>query len=102
MGNYKVSEGLKPFVKRNLKKSFYSCFMYRNREGQVRCLTNAPSDTFHRVVQRAKCQKMSAEEGGLCMTSEEYNNPFMRAAILRESGRNLCCVVDDYDGLRRA
>lgn len=100
MRQFKVSGNLKPFVNRILKESYYSSSMYTDNSGQAWCKTNASSDTFHRVVLRAKCQKMSAEEGVLCMTSEEYNNPFIRSSIMRAAGKNSCCVIDDYDGSR--
>ena len=100
MRDYKVSHALKPFVNRILRQSYHDCHMYTDRNGQVWCKTNASSDTFHRVVQRAKCQKMSTEEGVLCMTSEEFNDPYMRSSIMRDAGTRACCVIDDHDGLR--
>ena len=68
MRKYKVSKELKPFVRRILARSFYKCKMIPDEHGQVWCYTNATSDTFHRVVQRAKCEKKSKETGFLQYT----------------------------------
>lgn len=101
MKEYKVSTSLKPYVNRILRQSFFYSTMREDTEGQAWCQTNAPSDTFHNVVQRAKCQRLSAEKGVLCMTSNEFNNPYMRHSIMRDAGKTSYCVIDDYDGRRR-
>lgn len=52
MKTYRVSSDLKNFVRRVLVRSFYSCRMTKDKNGQWYCTTNASSDTFHKIVQR--------------------------------------------------
>lgn len=98
MRKYKVSKELKPFVRRILARSFYKCKMIPDEHGQVWCYTNATSDTFHRVVQRAKCEKKSKETGFLQFTSKEVNNPLFLTAMLDLTGETAYQVIDDKTG----
>lgn len=56
MKKYRVSKELKKYVRRVLIRSFYKYHFITDDEGQCWCVTNATSDAFHQIVQRAKCE----------------------------------------------
>ena len=82
MKKYKVSDSLKNYVRRILTRSFYSCRMVRDETGQVWVYTNCSSNTFHRVVQRAKCEKASKEMDTFLVTKEEAGNLFLLRSLM--------------------
>ena len=61
MRSYKVSNSLRSYVRRRLKKSLHSCTMLQVADGNWMCQTNASSDTFHAIVEMAKSDKESEE-----------------------------------------
>ena len=63
MRSYKVSCSLRPYVRKRLKKSLYSCTMLQDADGNWMCQTNASSDTFHTIVEMARSDKESEEFG---------------------------------------
>ena len=63
MRAYKVRKDLKKYVRRNLKKNYYSCRMFKDEQGTTWCQTNAPSDTFHKIIYDSIANKMSDESG---------------------------------------
>lgn len=99
MNKYRVSEGLKYYIRRILVRSFYSCYMFE-QNGMIWCKTNASSDTFHRIVQRAKCEKVSMETGTFYVTTREANNALLMPILLEQAGVQVYQVIDDKDGTR--
>lgn len=98
MKTYRVSSDLKNFVRRVLVRSFYSCRMTKDKNGQWYCTTNASSDTFHKIVQRAKCEKLTKETGAFHVTNRERNNELYLTYLLDASGVSAYQVVNDKDG----
>lgn len=96
--SYRVSPGLKPLVRRILLRSFYTCRMHSDEDGTIWCDTNASSDTFHKIVQRAKCEKKTEETGTFWVTSREANNPVYLAELLRINKVKVFSVIDDKEG----
>jgi len=45
------------------------------KEGYMLVNTNAPSDAFHKMVQRAMCEKADKETGGVHITYKEDTDP---------------------------
>lgn len=74
MKKYRVSKELKKYVRRVLIRSFYKYHFITDDEGQCWCVTNATSDAFHQIVQRAKCEKATEETGVFMVTAKERNN----------------------------
>ena len=68
MKKYRVSKELKKYVRRVLIRSFYKYHFITDDEGQCWCVTNATSDAFHQIVQRAKCEKATEETGVFMVT----------------------------------
>ena len=66
--------------------------------GQWYCTTNASSDTFHKIVQRAKCEKLTKETGVFHVTNRERNNELYLTYLLDASGVSAYQVVNDKDG----
>lgn len=97
---YRVSNELKPYVRRVLMTSFYSCRMVIDKNKQCWCETNASSNTFHRIVQRAKCEKRSREDGTFYVTSREAESPTILRTLLQQRGLTSYEVIDDRDGTR--
>lgn len=101
MKNYKVSRELKPYVRRILLRSYYSCKMEREEHG-YRCYTNAPSDAFHQISQRAKCEKATHDTGIFQVTAKEANNACLLPILLDAAGTTTYQVLDDHEGRRTA
>nr|WP_303181816.1 hypothetical protein [Lachnoclostridium phocaeense] len=102
MKKYKVSRELKPYIRRILVRSFYKCKLILDPAGQYWCYTNANSDTFHRIVQRAKCEKKTSETGLLQFTAKEANNALFRSAMMDLTKESAYQVIDDVSGARTA
>ena len=102
MKKYKVSKELKPYIRRILVRSFYKCKLVPDTEGRYWCYTNANSDTFHRIVQRAKCEKKTKETGFLQFTAKEANNALFRSAMMDLTKESAYQVIDDASGERTA
>ena len=82
MKKYRVSKELKKYVRRVLIRSFYKYHFITDDEGQCWCVTNATSDAFHQIVQRAKCEKATEETGVFMVTAKERNNVKMLSSLL--------------------
>lgn len=100
MKKYRVSQALKPYIRRLLIKSFHSCRMTEDEDGQIWCMTNMSSDSFHRLVQRAKCEKVTEEIGIFQVTAKEAKNPLLLNLLLKDAGTTTYQVIDDRDGAR--
>ena len=93
MNKYKVSKELRPYVMAVLLRSFYKC-QVSETGGQCFCTTNASSDTFHRIVQRAKCEKVT-EETGLFQITKEEKDSYVYVYLLEQAGKTAYQVIND-------
>ena len=100
MKKYKVSKGLKPYVRRILARSYHKYHMVTDGNGQIWCETDVSSDTFQRIVQRAKCEKRTEETGVFQVTAREANNRFLLNSLLKQAHTTAFAVIDDRDGSR--
>lgn len=100
MKKYRVSEQLKPYVRRILIRSFYKCSIAKDESGVLWCFTNASSDVFHRIVQRAKCEKATKETGIFQVTAREANNALLMPILLEQAKTTSFQVIDDKKGER--
>ena len=94
MRKYRVRKELKPYVSRILTRSFYKCRMVEENN-TLFCINNAGSDTFHKIVQRAKCEKKSNESGSFYVTSREAKNTMLLNSLLQQAGETSFIVIDD-------
>lgn len=101
MKKYRISKELKHYIRRTLFASFRPCKITTDANGQLWCETNASSNTFHKVVQRAKCEKRSKEDGVFYVTAKEAASPTLLDTMLRQRGITSYQVIDDRDGTRR-
>lgn len=100
MKRYRVSNSLKKYIRHILIRSFYRYHFVTDDDGQCWCVTNATSDAFHQIVQRAKCEKVTEETGTFMVTARERNNPQFLATLLKQNGTTVYQVIDDADGSR--
>lgn len=85
---YRVSADLKPFIRGVLIRGFYHV-RFAKEDEQWYCYTNCTSDAFHKVVQRAKCEKISKENGGaLYVTEVEARNQGLINELMKQKGVN--------------
>lgn len=75
MRSYKVSSSLRPYVRRRLRRSLYSCNMLQDTDGTWQCQTSASADTFHSIVEMAKADKLS-DETGICTAPQDKVNRY--------------------------
>ena len=99
MRKYRISKDLKPYIRRILLRSFYQCHIEAHKD-TLWCHTNASSDTFHRIVQRAKCEKASSETGIFYVTTKEANNSLLLPVLLDQARTSVYRVIDDRQGER--
>lgn len=99
MKKYRISKSMKPYIRRILVRSFYRCRI-EEKDGQIWCHTNASSDTFHKIVQRAKCEKASSEDGIFYVTAKEANNALLLPVLLDQARMSVYRVIDDRQGER--
>lgn len=100
MKKYRVKQEIRPYVRQELARCHFHCQM-TEEEGQLWCYTNAPSDTFHKIVKRARCVQKTEETGIPFLTSEEFHNPLVRDTLLRHPGNNAygCCILETCAGM---
>ena len=90
MKKYRISKSMKPYIRRRIEE----------KDGQIWCHTNASSDTFHKIVQRAKCEKASSEDGIFYVTAKEANNALLLPVLLDQARTSVYRVIDDRQGER--
>lgn len=98
MKKYRVSKGLKKYIRHILIRSYYRYRFVSDDEGQCWCITNATSDAFHQIVQRAKCEKITEETGMMMVTAKERNNPQLLTTLLKQNGTSVYQVINDANG----
>ena len=95
MKRYRVSNELKKYVRRVLILSHAKWRMMKDEDGQVWCITNLTSNHFHKLVQRAKCEKATEETGTLYITFEESCNEAFVTYFLHMRGKSSFAIIDD-------
>ena len=101
MKRYRVSNDLKKYVRRVLMLFHANWRMVKDKDGQIWCITNLTSNHFHKIVQRAKCEKASDETGIMHVTFKESCNGGFMAHMMRTRGKNSYIVIDDPHLIRR-
>lgn len=96
MRKYRISPGLKKYVRKVLIRCFYSCRM-EQEDGCWWCYTNASSDTFHRIVQRARCEKVSDETGTFYVTYSEAKDTLLMPLLLEQAKTNSYQIITDRE-----
>ena len=100
MKRYRVSNDLKKYVRRVLMLFHANWRMVKDKDGQIWCITNLSSNHFHKIVQRAKCEKASDETGIMHVTFKESCNGGFMAHMLHTRGQTAYVVIDDPHAIR--
>ena len=100
MKRYRVSPELKKYVRRVLTMSRAQWRMVKDETGEWWCITNLSSNHFHRLVQRAKCEKVTEETGVLHVTFTVSLNSAFVTLLMHERGVTSFRIIDDLDGKR--
>ncbi len=90
---YCVSKELKKYIRRILCRCFYSFHFEENTDGNTYCYTNCPENAFYKVVDRAKCERLSERNGKLYLTEKEAQNVGFQIEMQRITGKNSFLVV---------
>lgn len=84
---FKVSDSLRKYVKMILvRMEIPNKFIQEN--GQWYCETVISGEKFHKIVQRAKCEKKTKEENLLHLTYRESQDPVLVKALLEQFNSN--------------
>lgn len=101
MKRYRVSQELKKYLRHVLVLNRVQWHMEKDESGQWWCVTNLSSNHFHRLVQRAKCEKATEETGVLHVTFKESQNQAFTTFLMQQRKVTSFCVIDDKDASRR-
>ena len=98
MKKYKVSKELYPFVRKILTRGYHK-FSFEKDETNGRWLCHTPisSDNFHKIIQRAKCEKKSKEDNVYYVTSRERNSTLLLMSLLEAANQKSYSVIDDAE-----
>lgn len=91
MKKYLVSSELKPYLRRIMDRRSID-YHFGSEQGRIFCSIYMSSNSFHRLIKRAACEKRSQEEGVTFVTEEESSNPIRCAALKKELGVNSTVV----------
>lgn len=97
MKKYKVSDNLGDKVTRILYRHLYTFRSEWDENGTEWVYTNCPADTFHKIVQRAKCELISEEKGIFYITREESKDVFRIQDLLRFYHENSFSIINCDD-----
>lgn len=89
---FKVSEPMKNYIRVVLTRSEIRHKFVR-KDDQWYCITKLSGERFHEIVQRAKCEKRSEEDGVLYLTFRESQDPILTQALLRTFKSNGFCII---------
>lgn len=93
MRTFRVSKALRQYVNGVLKRKNVP-YQYIEKKGELLIQVEGLSGTqFHKIVQRAKCEKKSLETGSLYITKEESENPAAFTELMQVSGRTSFLVL---------
>lgn len=94
MKKYRVERTLIPYLRRVMLRGYHTC-RFEKDEGSDKawCHTSIPSDTFHKLVLRARCEKDTDEQGVVVVTADEYRNGLVRNQIMKMYGSHSCGIV---------
>lgn len=92
MKSYKVSNELKPYIRRILTRSFHT-FKFEKSGDQWICRTPISSNSFHKIVQRAACEKKSKETGLFYVTPEERENSLLYTALMDSANQTTSVLL---------
>lgn len=97
MRKYRVSKELKKYLRRVLVLSRATWHMETDENGQCWCYTTLSSNHFHRLVQRAKCEKITEETGVLHVTFKESRDIAFVTYLMHERNAGHYCVIGDEE-----
>ena len=84
MKRYLVSPELKPYLRRIMDRRSLD-YSFQCADGKDYCNIYMSSNSFHKLIKRAACEKRSKEEGVTFVTEEESSNPisFISVSVLQ-------------------
>ena len=89
---FKVSDGLRKYIRSILTRmEIPNKFIHEN--DQWFCETVISGEKFHKIVQRAKCEKKTKEDGLLYLTYRESRDPLLAHALLEQFNSNGCAII---------
>ena len=100
MKRYRVSKELGKYVRQVLVLNRVKWHMEKDDDGQIWCITNLTSNHFHKLVQRAKCEKATEETGILYVTFKESRNQAFVNYLMHQRGKTSYRIIDDATGER--
>ena len=62
-------------------------------DGQWFCETGISGEKFHKIVQRARCEKKTKEDNLLYLTYRESQNPLLVSALLEQFNSNGFVII---------
>ena len=86
MKKYRISKELRNYISLVLKKQGIPYKLTRDDSGQNFVEVPLSGERFHKVVLRAKCEKLTSEKGVCHLTKEEAADPLFVQAILPDGG----------------
>lgn len=98
MRKYEISKELELYIIQILKRGYYHWDSEFDEDANTQYIyTNCPADTFHKIVQRAKCELISEEKGIFYITREESKDVFRIQDLLRFYHENSFSIINCDD-----
>lgn len=89
---FKVSNELKNHIRVVLTRLEIRHKFVRKND-QWYCATRLSGEKFHKIVQRAMCEKRSEEDGILYLTFRESQDPILVQSLLKTFKSNGFCII---------
>ena len=86
MKEYRISNELRNYIFLVLKRQGIPYKTKRDESGQQYVVVPMSGERFHKVVLRARCEKLTQETGMCHLTKEEANDPLFVQAIMPDGG----------------
>lgn len=86
MRKYRISKELRNYIFLVLKRQKIPYTTERDDTGQQFVRVPLSGERFHKVVLRARCEKLTKEKGILHLTAEEAEDPLFIQSMLPEQG----------------
>lgn len=90
---YCVPKELKKYIRRILCRCFYHFRFTENTDGNTYCYTNCSERAFEKVIDRAKCERLSEQNGMLCLTEREAEDVAFKIEMQRITGKTAFVIV---------
>lgn len=86
MRKYRISKELRNYIFLVLKKQSIPYKTKRDDSGQIFVIVPMSGERFHKIVLRAKCEKLTQEKGICHFSKEEAADPLFVQAMLPDGG----------------